>query len=125
MQPLADLLLSISLQRQATCLAFNALTDRFAAVLSADAFFFTFLFFSFVFAMVFVIIARSQSFSKRKPGHHSRFKRGITPAPVRILHDAGQAFKISTYVPIEHDKCHFLIMLKKRKIARQACHSSM
>jgi hypothetical protein len=120
MRPLADLLLSISLQRQATCLAFNALADRFAAVLSADAFFLILLFFLFVFAMVFVIIAKSRSFSKRKPGDHLRFERGITPAPVRILHDARQAFKIFTYAPIQHDKCHFLIIKKEKN-----CKASM
>jgi hypothetical protein len=70
--------------------------------------------------MVFVIIARIRSFSTRKPGHHSRFEHSITLAPVHILHDAGQAFKISTYAPIEHDKCHFLIIKKEKN-----CKASM
>jgi hypothetical protein len=86
---------------------------------SADAFFSTFSFF-FGFALVFVIIARSQTFSKWKPGHYS-FNVQMWHHSNAILHDTRRVFKISTYAPIQHDsKCHFLLTMKKEKNCKHA-----
>jgi hypothetical protein len=120
MQPLADLLLSISLQRQATCLAFNALTDHFVALFSADVFFSTFLFLQWFLSS----LQEAEAFHKE----NQDIIRGSNAASLRCQHVFGMMLgRRSKFL---HTRPYNMISAtfsseKKRKIARQACHNSM